>query len=266
MITRFALAGLGVVLAAGHTAPAATAAQAPTERRAAYQPTLKASKTTVVTGQKLVLSGRVKPAVKGGTVVLQKRIEGRKWAVEKRLTMTKAGKFRYVDKPSTPGLRSYRVMVPKAGKVKAGTSKPVKVTVLRWVPLTQLAVRAIDGTRAGTTVSIGGKQYANSVVSNAGAAKGTIDWNLDPSCTTLRTRFGAGDDGDADATAHVTLTGDSEQLFSGQFMLTQSESRTFDVSDVFRLAFAWSSTKAGVLEPRAGAIATMAGPELLCAI
>lgn len=266
MISRFALAGLGVVLAAGLTAPAATAAQAPTERRAAYQPTLKASKTTVIAGQKLVLSGRVKPAAKGGAVVLQKRIEGRKWAVEKRLKMTKAGKFRYVDKPSTPGVRSYRVVVPKAGAVKAGRSKPVKVTVMRWVALAQLPVRAIDGTRANTTVNIGGKQYAGSVVSNSGVAEGTIDWNLDPSCTTLRTRFGAGDDGDTDATAHVTLTGDSEQLYSGQFALTQSETRTVDISDVFRLAFAWSSTKAGVLEPQAGAVATMATPQLLCAI
>lgn len=266
MISRYALAGLGLVLAATLTVPAATADEAGSERREAYRLTLKASRTTAVAGAKVVLSGTVSPSTTGGTVLLQKRIEGRRWALEQELTMSKRGRFRYTDRPTTAGTRSYRVVVPAAGSVRAGRSKPVQVTVLRWSRLTQLSARATQGTMAGGTVSIGGQRYADSVFSSTGLAQGSIDWNLDPSCTSLRVRLGAGDDGDTDATARLTLTGDGEELYSRAFGLTQSESRVFDVGGVFRLAFTWTSTRPGSPVPQAGAIAALATPEVLCAV
>ena len=266
MISRYALAGLGLVLAATLTAPAATADQSAPERRESYRPTLEASKATVVAGSKVVLSGKVRPATEGGTVLLQKRIEGRKWAVEKKLTMNRRGAFRYTDRPTTAGTRSYRVVVPGAGPMRTGRSKPVEVTVLRWSRLISVEAREAQGTTWGGSVSIGGKRYADSVVSMRDVANGSMDWNLDPSCTSLRVRLGAGDDGDTDATALVTLTGDGQELFSRTFALTQSEWRVFDVSDVFRLAFVWSSNRPRIPVPQAGAVAAMATPEVLCAI
>lgn len=265
LVTRVGVAGLVTASAAALIAPAAAADRAAANERAAHQVSLRAASTELVAGHKLVLSGKVKPAVAGRKVVLQKKIGQRKWATEKRLTTNKRGRFSYVDRPSTPGERLYRVVVPRSGTVKAGVSEVVRVTIYQWLDLSVLPARASQGTVVNG-VSIGGTPFTQSILSMAGAGQGFMDWNLDPSCTTLRTRFGAGDNSDADATAHVTLTGDGEQLYAGQFTLTKSEGREFDVSGVFRLAFTWSSTKPSSPEPQPGAVAVMAEPMVLCAI
>lgn len=270
LVTRIGVAGLVAALAAGLSAPVAVAAQhAPQQamehRAAAHQVTLKASKAEVVAGTKLVLSGKVKPATKGGKVVLQKKVGANKWRAEATLKTSKKGVFRYTDKPNTPGARLYRAVAAKAGKVKAGKSKPVKVTVLTWHDLTETAPRKYDSVATGVTASIKGVTYPSSVVSGHGAASGSADWNLHAGCTTLRVRLGAGDDGDEGAVAHLSLAGDGTSLFNGAYTLTQSESRTFDVSKVFRLAFSWSSTVGTSTEPAAGAQAVLGTPQLLCA-
>lgn len=255
---------LGAVLTAGLVAPA-TASTAPAERKAEFKVTLKASSAQAIADKPLIIAGKVRPAAKGTTVVLQKKLAGKKWVVEKRLKTSKKGAFTYTDKPHQLGVRQYRAVVPKAGKVGAGVSKPVKVTVYQWRSLTTIQPRTAVGTQRIFDAKIAGKAYPDSYGPSGSAFQGSADWNLDPTCTTLRVRLGNGDNSDEGATANLTLTGDGESLFSGSFGLTQSQAKTFDIRKVFRLAYSWTSTVAGSDLPAPGAQPLLATPELLCA-
>ncbi|GAA1771523.1 hypothetical protein GCM10009795_016950 [Nocardioides hankookensis] len=262
--SKIAVLALGAALTAGLVAPA-TSDAAPAQRKAAFKVTLKASSTKAVVGKPLIVAGKVKPAVKGTPVVLQRKLAGGKWAVEARLKTSKKGAYTYTDKPHIAGVRQYRAVVPKAGKVRPGVSRAVKVTVYAWHSLTDTPTRTATGTGTLYGTKIAGKTYSPSYGPTDGAFVGNADWNLDPTCTTLRVRFGNGDDSDEGATAHLTLTGDGETLFTGSYGLTQSAVKTFDIRKVFRLAYSWTSTAAGSDVPAPGAQPLLAQPELLCA-
>jgi hypothetical protein len=266
LASKLGVAALAAALTAGLTVPAATAGNAPVERKAAYKATLKASAKSVEAGKKLILSGKVKPATKGATVIVQRKLPGKPWVKTGKTKVKKSGAFTFTDKPSVPGVRQYRVVVPKVGKVKAGKSKPVKVTVASWRSLTNVAFRNQESTAVLVNASIAGTTYARSVGGVSGAAQGTADWNIPTTCTSLRVRLGNGDQTDVGAQANITLDGGPGQfVHTGSYGLGKSELKTFDVSDVLRLTFTWTSTVAGSTEPAAGAQPLLAQPELLCA-
>ena len=261
-------AALLVTAVAATTLAAPTAAEAAAHHRAgAYKPTLTASTHTVMADKKVVLSGKVKPATKGGKVIIEKRVNGKEWKEETRTTMSKSGKFSYTDKPDTAGVRQYRAVVPKHKKHKLGTSKPVSVTVMRWQYLTQVTSRVRDSVSGAASVQIDSVSYGHAFVGNRYREAGSIDWNLDRLCTTLKGRFGESDDSDADATSHIQVEADGASLYSKDFALTQSESRTIDISGVFRLAFTWtgSSPSADPETGLVGAVPAFVETQVLCA-
>ena len=262
--SKLAVLALGATLTAGLVAPVASDA-APAQRKAAFKVTLKASTAKPVAGKPLIIAGKVRPAVRGTPVVLQKKLAGGKWVAEARLKTSKKGVYTYTDKPNHPGVRHYRAVVPKAGRIGPGRSKAVKVTVYEWRSLTTIQPRTATGTAAIYDAKIAGKAYSPSYGPTDGAFLGNADWNLDPTCTTLRVRFGNGDDSDEGAIAHITLTGDGKTLFTGSYGLTQSSGKTFDIRKVFRLAYSWTSTVEGSDVPAPGAQPLLAKPELLCA-
>jgi hypothetical protein len=267
LASKLGVAALAAALTAGLTVPASSAGNAPVERRAAYKPTLKANASTVEATKKLVLSGKVRPASKGVVVVLEKRVApAMKWKTEARLTTSRKGTFTYTDKPNRVGVRYYRVVVPKAGKVKGGKSKPVKITVASWRSLVNIPFRQTESTAvAWIGTSIAGTPYAPSIVGVPGEVQGKADWNLPSTCTTLRVRLGNGDQTDLGAFATITLDGGpGEFAYTKAYGPEASELKTFDVSDVFRLTYTWKSTVSGSDEPAAGAQPLLAQPELFC--
>jgi hypothetical protein len=267
LASKLGVAALAAALTAGLTVPAASAGNAHADRRAAYKPTLKASTPAVEAKKAVVLSGKVKPATKGTKVVLEKRIgEAKKWSTEATLKTTKKGTFTYTDKPKNVGVRYYRVVVPKAGKVKAGKSKPVKVTVSSWQSLANIPFRHAESTVVSWSgTKIANTPYAPSIVSAPYAHQGKADWNIPSTCTALRVRLGNGDQSDQSERVTITLDGGPGQfLYTKSFGLTESEVQTFDVSDVFRLNFTWQTTISGSAEPEMLAQAVLAQPELYC--
>jgi len=256
LTARIAAAGLVAALTAGLVAPVATAAPHPADRRAP-RPMLSSVSDQVVAGQKLVLKGAVAPAAKGVTVILQKRVAGKKWVEETRLRTNHNGGFTYRDKPHVAGARSYRAVVPGGGR-----SKPVTVTVYRWQSLTDVAIRSSSYTYKDRSASINGHRYARVVhgYNQSQLAEGYADWNLGRQCLKLRTAAGLGDASDAAAGATVTLTGDSTQLYTQSFTLGQSATTTADVTGVFRLTFGWTAAN-----PLANTQPMLGDPEVLCA-
>jgi hypothetical protein len=253
--------GLTMLAAPAQSDPAAPA------RARAYAPTLKASTNQVVVKHKLELSGRVRPATRGGTVIIQKRIGDRKWSEETRTTMNGRGRFSYLDRPTTPGPRRYRAVVPAHGRHAKGVSDPVTVTVYRWVDLTTLRTRASDATIHPTEgAEIDGVTYSPAWVGARWAQDGFVDWNLDRACLTLRARYGNSDESDATATANISVVTAGDAIYTGSFGLTESERKVLDISGAFRVGFEWtSSNTAGTPEDQRGAAAVMAEPEALCA-
>lgn len=262
---KITVLALGAILTAGLVAPA-TADAAPVARKAAFKVTLKASSTKAIAGKPLIIAGKVRPAVKGTPVVLQKKLAGRKWVVEARLKTSKKGVFRYTDKPNQLGVRQYRAVVPKAGKVKPGMSKAVKVTVYHWMDLTDIAFRQHTATSAVFGASIAGKTLGPSIGGAQDVAQGSADWNIPAGCTTLRVRIGNGDQTDLDARANIHLDGGPGQfVHTGSYGLGESQLKSFNVSKVLRLTFSWTSTVTGSEEPTSGAQALLGEPQLLCA-
>lgn len=264
LTAKVGVAGLVVALTAGLTVSAADAAPSAERRAPAYKASLKVSTPKVVSGSRIVLAGKVSPALKGGTVILQKRVAGTsKWATEARLKTTRRSTFRYADKPNRAGVRQYRVVVPKTRKAKVGVSKAVKVTVYSWRPLDLYPARKAQFTQQGS-VTIKAHQYLHSFVSANQASSGSIDWNINPACVRLRARVGNGDQSEQNATANIVLSGDGAQLYAGSFGLTESASVSFSTRGIFRLAYTWSSSLPGSSMPQLGAEPTFADPELLC--
>lgn len=267
LTARAGVAGLVVALTAGLAAPIAAAGPATPERRAAYQPTLQANTAKIVAGKRLILSGKVRPATKGGAVVVQKRLAGSpKWVLEARLTMSASGAYTYSDRPNAAGVRHYRVVVPKAGSVQAGRSKPVTVTVYRWQRLTDVRARKANATYNARSASINAVDYGASLVGVGYTNEGFIDWNLERRCLRLKARFGNSDESDDLATAGITLVADGETRYAHTFALAESEVKSFGLSGVFRLGFHWASTNPnGTVENQSGASATMTQTQVLCA-
>lgn len=245
-------------------APAATAHPAGPhpERRATFAPTLDASKSAPVAGAAVVLSGRVKPVRKGVLVVLQKRrADDRTWVVEARLRTTRSGAFRYTDRPHEPGVRRYRVVVPAAGKVKKGISKPVAVTVYAWkVVGKSLYPRETSATWNASGASINGHVFEHAYVGARSSTQGFADFNLNRKCTLLRARLGNSDASDVAAVARVSIIADGVSKYVHSFGLTQSQQVSVNIKGAFRMAFDWTNGAPGAT----GASAIMAEPEVLC--
>jgi hypothetical protein len=260
LLARIAAAGVAVTLASALLAPTATAGTRAGERRAAYVPTLAAPSAPVVALRWFVLKGTVAPASKGTTVVLQKKVRNKRWVDEARLKTAPNGTFRYRDKPHVPGVRTYRVVVPAAAGVARGVSAPVAITVYKWQSLTKIQPRRSLNTWQETEGSINGELYGPVIQGNStnpAVTDGYMDWNLGRKCLSLRTTVGNGDDAETASLATVTLSGDASTLYTRSFGLTESEVRTVDLTDVFRLAFSWTASSGP-------AQAMLAEPEVLC--
>jgi len=266
--TRIGAVGLVAVLAAGLVAPTATAAPHTGERRAEFRPTLATSSEQVVAGRSFVLRGRVTPAVKGTTVVIQKRAGGKKWIDEARVKTTRKGTFSYRDRPHAAGVRTYRVVVPAADGVGRGTSDPVRVTVYKWQSLTKVPARKNLDTWTLREASINGVPYGPVIQGNSNeySVEGFSDWNLERRCLRLRTTLGNGDASDTTAIASITVSGDATALYTRSFALAESAATNLDLTGVFRLTFSWTaSDPAGGATSPGGAQAMLADPEVLCA-
>lgn len=267
LYARIAAAGLAVVLAAGVAMPVATAEPRRGERRAAFEPTLEASSDQVVARRPFVLRGSVAPAGRGTTVILQKRVRNKRWVDEARLRTRANGIFRYRDRPHVAGVRTYRVVVPAAAGVARGVSDPVTITVYKWQSLTKVQPRSSLNTWPDSG-SIGGEPYERVFRGNpnVNSTEGFIDWNLGRKCLSLRATVGNGDLSETNAVATITLAGDTTALYTRSFSLTESETGTFDLTGVIRLAFSWTaSNPTGGAAAPGGAQAMLAEPEVLCA-
>lgn len=259
--TQLLLPTAVAVVASGLTLVAPVQA-APAERRAdAFEVTIAASTDELVLGERVTLKGKVTPKAAGQKVVLQKKIEDRKWVVERRTRLNERGRYTFKDEPSTAGSRKYRVVKPATRKHAKGVSPSVRVTTYRWIDLAALQPRDYANVYA-TTATIDTVEYPNSLVGwyDPAAEEWFRDYNLARECTTLDATYGMDDTADVDSSVQIDVENDGVNVYSKTFSLLESDPERIDIRGVFRLGFLFSTTGEGG-SPRP----VVGSPRALCA-
>ena len=268
---------LAAVLAAvAVTVPAAAvpapAAEGPAAQRYAqrYVVLARTSTASVEVGDGAVrIVGRVRPHAAGEKVHLLLRPPGsRRWTRADTDRLDRKGRFVLVDRPTRSGVRSYRVLKPASGGLRAGRSAVVPVEVLGWERLSDLTPWAGCGLQSGVTVPIGGTSYPASLLFTGygpGACMPYVVHDLDGRCRTLRATYGHVDGATyPGAVSTVTVSADGALR---EYYRIESGGRTFvdeelDISGVQRLSLGFSGSNS---DPAAPVSHVAAGtPEVLC--
>lgn len=263
-----AVSGLGVATPAQSAPPAAPGSSVTVERALSpFEVTLKASTAELVLGERVTLKGKVLPKAPGKKVILEKRLEGRKWVKERTTELTKRSRFTFKDKPTTVGMREYRVVKPASAKHAKGVSPAVAVTLYRWHNLTALAPREVMYVGVDTAL-IDTVEYPKSLVAqwyypdsyDPATSEWFRDYNLQRDCSTLVATYGMDDRADVGSSIQVEVRNDGVSAYTATFGFLESEKKKIDLHGVFRLGFHFSSTFEG------GSPAGVVGsPRILCA-
>ena len=210
---------------------------------APFTVTARVTETEPELGDTIKIRGSVKPVRPGSKVLLQKKYAGdKKWKNVGTAKLNALGKFRFKDEVDSVRFRKYRVVKAADRKRSLGTSDKLGVTVFGWRDLTSLGPVAGSGTHETDSVTINAKSYAQSVVGSTYANSGFLSYNLNRGCKSFSGRLGLGDSSVDTATGLVSLSGDGAELYSNSFGLTQSAAVTEDLTGVFRITFAWTSS------------------------
>ena len=107
-----------------------------------YKVTIKLSATSVTAGTSVKISGKVSPKAAGKKVKIQARSNPTgAWKTVKSVKIAKNGKYSSTVKHNSAWTGQYRVFKAKKGKVKAGASKAVQLTVWKKATLSQQNAR-----------------------------------------------------------------------------------------------------------------------------
>src|SRR5262249_34244476 len=153
-------------------------------------------KTEPLQGDKVKIKGTVKPAAPGAKVILQLRYaDQKKWKTVGTDTLSGQSKFKFKDKVSTVRTRKYRVVKPAGPNRAAGHSKSLKVTVFGWHDPSTIPPATASSFGGTNSVKINGTTYPNSLRSYAfsSPANGSIEYNLNRDCKSLRGTVGLED-------------------------------------------------------------------------
>jgi hypothetical protein len=172
---RPALALLGLVLGSVVLAAPAEAAT--------YSVTLTASHTNRDVGQTLTLTGKVAGSKAAGKkLTVQRRVADGPWSTIGTVRATSKKTFTVKHKVSRTGAQSFRVVAPKSGSTKTGTSPARSITGWTWLYLTDQPHFTTGGSFVGTKAVVGDTTYARSVELTSGSGTRAISWSLDGRC------------------------------------------------------------------------------------
>ena len=245
-------------LAASTLALAAPTQAAPAKARA-YQVTATANIDEAVAKEDTVkVRGRVTPRAAGQKVTLQQRVGNKKsWVATGTAKIKANGTYKLTDKPSTPGLRQYRVLKPGSNGLAKGFSAPVEVQVYRWEKLAYRTPVATNVTSRGVT--IGTEYYAQSLATITPGTAATTEYTLGRKCTALRATYALTDDSATGSSGAITVTADGKQVAVHSLAIgTLVADEELDLTGVFRLKFDASTSATPA------ATAAVATPEVLC--
>lgn len=251
-----------LTLAAAMIATAAAGAVAPAQAsdsaaaQAAYRVSLKVSTDQAVQREdKVSLTGKVSPKAAGSKVTVQIQYEGKTaWKAIGTAKVKKDGTYAFADKPSTRLDRSYRVVKPADQGGSKGVSKERAVEVFGWDWLSARTPSATLNVISAYLMPINGEDYRNTLYVDRTKISGYSEWTLGRKCTQLEATFGLSDRTATGGQAYIKATTDGTLAYARDFKLGESELKTIDVTNVYRVRFDFAQTPATpVTEPSAGA-------------
>src|SRR5262245_4006787 len=158
------------------TGTAAMADQQVSAQHKTFTVTATVDKSEPIVGHKVKIKGTVAPLAAGATVKLQVRYAGHdKWKNVDTAAMTKASKFKFIEKVTSVRERTYRVVKPAGVHRAAGHSLGAKVTVYGWRDLTTLKPATLQGIGEVKKTFINGLRYDNSVIAYEGYQQPTAE-------------------------------------------------------------------------------------------
>lgn len=226
----------------------------------AFKVTISVKSSHVVIGNKVVLTGTITPQAVGQKVILQKRYSKKKpWSNVRTGKVATDGTYRLKDKPTSTKRHWYRVVKPASQTRSRGESKAVKVTVSKWMHLTDLEEGDAENVWEDA-VTINGTHYSRSLYFYRGASSpGFIEYNISRKCSLLQGIYGLDDSSDTGSTGKVAVLADGALIYEGNFGVGQSEDVTIGTSGSFRLRFEFDYTS-----PDDGAQPAVGNPKVLC--
>ena len=256
--TRLTIATLAATIASsGLGALAGTGSAAGAEPVAQYKVTLQISAKQAVADQdKIKLTGTVTPKPpEGSTVVLQAKYENQQsWKRVAKTTVKPTGTYKFVEKPGTHFDRVYRVVKATDDKATGDRSRERALSVTKWEWLTQMTTSAAEGFVGNATLPINGDLYPHTRYGLSTVPTGFAEFTLGRNCLTLEGTFGLSDRTETGGQATITVASDGEVAYTRSFDLGQSDAKSIDVSDVFRIRIDYSQVPmTPVTEPSIGA-------------
>ena len=111
-----------------------TGASVQAQKAHRYKVKAEANWSKIISGQTVVITGRVKPISIGRKVILQKRYKKHdgKWKKVETSRVDASGRFELTDRPGTARKRWYRVVKPAGDGHRKGVSEKMKVKVKPW--------------------------------------------------------------------------------------------------------------------------------------
>lgn len=246
-------------LAASSLALSAPAQAAPAKAQT-YKVTAKANTDVAIAKEEVVkVRGRVTPKAAGQKVVLQQRVGNKsKWTRTGNAKVKRNGTYLLKDRPTTPGVREYRVLKPGSRGIRKGVSKPMKVEVYRWQKLGSRRVGPSENL-VTTSVYIGTGLATRSFVNIEPGLPASVEYTLGRKCVELRARYALTDQSATGSSGAISVSTDGDVRRTHSLAVgTIVEDEVLDISDVFRLKFDLSTTATPA------AYAAVASPEVLC--
>ena len=230
-VAAAATAGLSPVVAA-------TAAEA--QQATQYKVSLKISaKEAVAKVDTVKLTGTVVPKPpEDSKVVVQVRYEGQKaWKKVGTATVKPNGNYRFDVEPESHLDRDYRVVKKTDAKGEADTSRERTLAVSAWSWLTTWSPSAGVNVAEAASMPINGDVYGHTLYVPMTYPTGFTEFTLGRNCYELEATIGLSDRTETGGKAGISMTADGALAYARNFNLGESETKLFDVTDVFRIRF-----------------------------
>lgn len=178
------------------------------------------------------------PRAAGNKVLLQQRPGGRKpWSVSTRARIKRNGTYRLTDKPSVLGTHQYRVVKPRSGGVRRGTSRVLEVRVYAWQKLAQRPRGTFENIAVSSTAVIGNQPYAFSFQPFTRGAPSYVEYPLGGLCTGLRTKYTMHDSAAPGSSSRITLALDGVTKVDQVLVKGQVVESTTDLTGALQLRY-----------------------------
>lgn len=241
---------------------------ADTGRPGAYKVQARVDEAEVVLGEDTVrITGHVRPYSPRQRVVLQRRASGTlRWETTGRVRIKQSGRFVLKDRPTTSGVRSYRVVKPASAGTRWGRSRTMEVAVLQWEELVDQPVRSTCGIQQDVDVRLGGEAYARSLLMQPTdfACIAHVTYDLGGTCVMLRAAYGMTDDSTSGSVAGIWIHDPSDSdpstsyRFSGDPIVFRDQ--VLNVSEVQQLTIGMGVS----YPPGIPGFPAVGHPEVLC--